>query len=260
MTDEDLRLGAEQIVHARRAVEKLAGLPEPLRPRTIEDGYRMQSAAAELWGDELVGWKVGATSLEIQKLFRMAEPAYGPVFKQTVFASPVRLKASAFQHLTLEAEFAFTFRESLPTRPKPYTREEVLAAIDVLIPAIEIISPRFKRLIVGEAPQMVADFFGNGGAVFGTPCKDWRGFDLAAHAVSISIDGVKRQDGTGALVLGNPLNVVDWFVNARGAHGQTIERGQFVMTGTMTGLHAPKPGETAVADFGRLGRVEVVFD
>ena len=31
------------------------------------------------------------------------------------------------------------------------------------------------------------------------------------------------------------------------------------MTGTMTGLHAPKPGETAVADFGALGRVEVVF-
>ena len=26
------------------------------------------------------------------------------------------------------------------------------------------------------------------------------------------------------------------------------------MTGTMTGLHAPKPGETAVADFGALGR------
>jgi 2-keto-4-pentenoate hydratase len=32
------------------------------------------------------------------------------------------------------------------------------------------------------------------------------------------------------------------------------------MTGTMTGLHAPKPGETAEADFGTLGRVEVVFD
>ena len=31
------------------------------------------------------------------------------------------------------------------------------------------------------------------------------------------------------------------------------------MTGTMTGLHAPKPGETAVADFGALGKVEVVF-
>jgi 2-keto-4-pentenoate hydratase len=32
------------------------------------------------------------------------------------------------------------------------------------------------------------------------------------------------------------------------------------MTGTMTGLHAPGRGEAAIADFGTLGRVEVVFD
>jgi 2-keto-4-pentenoate hydratase len=219
----------------------------------------MQRIATELWNDELVGWKVGATSKEVQALFGMVGPAYGPVFEQTVFASPARLSASAFQHQMLEAEFAFAFRESLPARSKRYAREEVLAAIDALIPSIEIISPRFKRLIVDQAPQQIADFFGNGGAVFGTPCKDWRDIDLALHAVSLSIDGVKRQDGTGALVLGNPLNVVEWLVNALGAHGQTIEKGQFVMTGTMTGLHAPKPGEAAVADFGDLGKVEVVF-
>jgi 2-keto-4-pentenoate hydratase len=37
-------------------------------------------------------------------------------------------------------------------------------------------------------------------------------------------------------------------------------QGQFVMTGTMTGLHAPEPGETALADFCRLGAVEVQLD
>ena len=260
MTEEELRLGASQILEARRAVTKLAGLADANRPTSIEDAYKMQRMATELWNDELVGWKVGATSKEVQTLFGMAEPAYGPVFKQTVFASPARLTASAFQHLMLEAEFAFTFGESLPARPKPYTREEVLAAIDALIPAIEIISPRFKRLVVDHGPQMIADFFGNGGAVLGTACKDWRDLDLASHAVSLSIDGAKRQDGTGALVLGNPLNVVEWLVDAFGAHGRGIEKGQFVMTGTMTGLHAPKPGERAVADFGDLDRVEVVFD
>ena len=86
-----------------------------------------------------------------------------PCSSTTVSASPARLKAGAFQHLLLEAEFAFTFRESLPPRAKPYAREEVLAAIDALIPSIEIISPRFKRLTVDQAPQMIADFFGNGG-------------------------------------------------------------------------------------------------
>ena len=71
---------------------------------------------------------------------------------------------------------------------------------------------------------------------------------------------MKRQEGTGALVLGDPVKVLEWLVNALRVRGLAILPGQFVMTGTMTGIHAPQPGETAVADFGDLGTVEVTFD
>jgi 2-keto-4-pentenoate hydratase len=74
------------------------------------------------------------------------------------------------------------------------------------------------------------------------------------------IGGVTRQEGTGALTLGHPLNVLDWLIVALSARGQDIRKGDLVMTGTMTGLHAPEPGEPAVADFGALGKVEVVFE
>jgi len=53
--------------------------------------------------------------------------------------------------------------------------------------------------------------------------------------------------------------VLDWFVNVFSQHGGNIEVGQFVMTGTVTGLHAPEPSHTAKADFGLLGTVEAVF-
>src|SRR4029077_10800574 len=135
-----------------------AGLADACRPRSLEDGYRMQRAATERWRDEQVGWKVGATSKEVQTLFGMPEPAYGPVFKKTLFQSPARPRASLFQHLLLEAEFAFTFRDGLPVRPRPYRREEVLDAIDALIPSIEIISPRFTKVVADQASLMVADF------------------------------------------------------------------------------------------------------
>src|SRR5262245_13039755 len=62
MREEDLLRGAERILDARRSVAKLDGLPEPFRPRSLDDGYRMQLAAAQRWGDEVAGWKVGATS------------------------------------------------------------------------------------------------------------------------------------------------------------------------------------------------------
>jgi 2-keto-4-pentenoate hydratase len=259
MTEEDLRLGAEQILAARAAVTKLAGLPDTLRPTSLAYGYAMQTSAAERWGDQVVGWKVGATSKEIQELFGIGEPIYGRVFAKTTWASPARLKARAFQHLMLETEFSFAFRETLPTRPAPYTRAEVLAAVDAVVPSIEIISPRFQRLTVDRIPQLVADFSANGGAVLGKPCTDWRRLDLAAHAVSLSIDGVQCRAGTGALVLGDPLKVLEWLVETLRAQGLAITQGQFVMTGTMTGLHSPKPGQTAVADFGALGKVEAAF-
>ena len=95
MTEEGLRAGAERIVAARAAVAKLDGLPDAERPRTIEDGYRLLQIAAERWADEPVGWKVGATSREVQAMFGIAEPVYGPMFKTTVHASPARLQAAA---------------------------------------------------------------------------------------------------------------------------------------------------------------------
>jgi 2-keto-4-pentenoate hydratase len=260
MTEEALRQGADRILAARAGVAKLDGLPDAERPRTIEDGYRMLRVAAERWRDAPVGWKVGATSKEVQAMFGIAEPVYGPVFETTVFQSPARLQAAAFQHLLLEAELAFSFREGLPTRAKPYAREEVMEAIEAVIPSIEIISPRFKRLSVDHTPQFIADFSGNAGAVLGTPCRDWRGLDLAAQEAAMIIGGATRQRGSGALTLGHPLNVLEWLVAAMSARGEAIRKGELVMTGTMTGLHAPKPGEPAVADFGALGRVEVVFD
>jgi 2-keto-4-pentenoate hydratase len=259
MTEEGLRRGAERILAARAAVSKLDGLPDAERPRTLEDGYRMLLIAAERWGDAPVGWKVGATSKEVQARFGIDEPVYGPLFKSTVYTSPARLQAAAFQHLLLEAEFTFSFREGLPLRAERYDREEILEAVEALIPSIEIISPRFKRLSVDHTPQFVADFSGNAAAVLGAPLRDWRGLDLAAQGAAMIIGGVKRQEGTGALTLGHPFNVLEWLVAAMAGRGQELRKGDLVMTGTMTGLHAPEPGETAVADFGALGKVEVVF-
>jgi 2-keto-4-pentenoate hydratase len=260
MTEEGLLAGAERIVAARGAVAKLDGLPDAERPRTIEDGYRMLRIATQRWADEPVGWKVGATSREVQAMFGIGEPVYGPIFKTTVHASPARLQANAFQHLLLEAEFTFSFRADLPLRTEPYARDGVLEAIDAVIPSIEVISPRFKRLSVDHTPQFIADFSGNAAAVMGTPCTDWRRLDFAAQGAAMIIGGVKRQEGTGAVTLGNPLNVLEWLVAAMATRGHAIRKGDLVMTGTMTGLHAPKPGEPAVADFGPLGKVEVVFE
>jgi 2-keto-4-pentenoate hydratase len=226
---------------------------------TLDDAYRIQRAATERWDDEIAGWKVGATARQVQKLFGVAEPAYGPVFRKTVFQSPARPPAKNFHHLMLESEFAFRFGTDLPRRATLYSREEILSAVDALIPAFEIISPRFNRLAADKFPQVVADYCANGGAVLGTPAGNWRAIDLPAHAVKLFMGGAFRQEGKGAAVLDDPVNVLEWFVNKLSAQGQALSKGQFVLTGTMTGIHTAEPGQQAMADFGDLGKVEVAF-
>ncbi len=72
-------------------------------------------------------------------------------------------------------------------------------------------------------------------------------------------DGEAVADGVGANALGDPLNVLEWTANHLSALGDGIRAGEVVSTGTCTGLTPIAPGETLVADFGDLGRVEVRF-
>lgn len=247
------------IVEARRTLAFLDDLSGARRPATLADAYRMQEAAIERWDDEIAGWKVGTTSKHAQDLFGISEPVYGPVFRKTVVQGPATLPANEFHHRMLESEFAFRFGKDLPPRAAPYSRQEIVEAIDALVPAFEIISPRYRSLSAGGLLQVVADFCANGGAVMGPVIQDWRGIDLPSHAVKLSIGGALRQEGKGSAVLGDPLNVAEWFVNTFRARGVKVAQGQFVMTGTMTGINAPEIGQPAAADFGNLGRVEVVF-
>ncbi len=248
-----------RIVEARRTQSVLEDLSGAEQVTSLEDAYRIQRAVTERWDDEIAGWKVGATAKQVQNLFGVSEPAYGPVFRKTVFQSPASVPARSFHHRMLETEFAFRFGNDLPSRPTPYSRKDILAAVDVLIPAFEIISPRFNRLAADKFPQVVADFCANGGAILGKEVQDWRGIDLPGHAAKLFMNGALRQEGLGAAVLGDPINVLEWFVNKFRAQGLTLFRGQFVLTGTMTGIHTAEIGQLAMADFGDLGKVEATF-
>ena len=251
---------ARQLVDVRRNGGMLEELPETLRSLGLSDAYSIQRQAIELWSDEVAGWKIGATSKEVQSVFGISEPVYGPVFKRTVFQSPAQLDAAAFQHRIVEAEFAFRFGDDLPSRAKPYTRDEIVSVIDAIIPSIEILSPRLKTLTGSHISTVVADFCGNGGAVLGRVCTDWQHLDLISRVVTLSLNGVKRREGTGALVLGDPLNTVEWLINTLGEHGATIKKGQFILAGTMTGIHTAEVNHVSQADFGDLGTVDVVFE
>ena len=250
---------AQLLAKARQEKVALLALPEHCRPTSIEEGYAIQRAFIQVWRQPVVGWKVGATVPAVQKLFKVHEPFFGPIHAGGLLRSPAAPNAEDYQPLTVESEFAFRLGRDLPPRSEPWSREEIVAAVEGVAPAFEIVSSRFTIIPFDDVASCIADCGLNGGLVTGELETDWRRLDLAAHEVHLSVDGALRQSGSGANVLGNPLNVLDWAVNALSSAGVGMRRGQYVSTGTVTGVHSLRPGETAISDFGSLGRVELKF-
>jgi 2-keto-4-pentenoate hydratase len=248
---------ARLLIEARRTQVPLAVLPEDCRPRTLDEGYAIQDALARLDGRAVKGWKIGCTSDYAQKLLGVDQPFPGRVFDGSLHASPATLGGREFIAVGLEPEFAFRLARDLPPRRKPYARAEVAGAVDCILPACEIVETRFADWLKAGGPSLVADNGCSGGLVQGETTCDWRGFDLARHVVTLSVNGRCVAEGTGAAVLGHPLEALAWLADDRSRRGDGLRRGEIVTTGTCAGIHFLAPGDEAVADFGPLGAVSV---
>jgi 2-keto-4-pentenoate hydratase len=259
ISQDAIRAAVAALTDARRSRTALAGLPAACRPASMADGYAIQEAFVASFGQPVAGWKVGATAAASQRLFAIEEPFYGPVLAPVVFSSPAELPAADFPMRGIECEFAFQLAADFEPREQPYAPDEAAERVSAPIPAIEVVSARLDHPVKHGAPSAVADCGVNGALVLGAPTFDWQTLDLGSHEVRLEIDGEVKATGTGALVLGHPLNVLAWFVNRYTASGRTLPAGQIVSTGTTTGLLILEPGQTAVGDFGVLGQVSVRF-
>lgn len=265
MTPKAIETAARLLVEARRTRKLLSALPEDVRPSSAEDGYAVQAAFIEQWGEAIAGWKSGATALPVQQRFGLTEPFFGPIFATTSMPSPATAKAAAFEHRTdaakpgiaLEVEFAFRVARDMAPSASGFSESQVLDAIDAMIPAFEIISPRYHAIPFGTPGQALADCGVNGGIVLGTPITNWRSIDYPNHKTRHIIDGKTVAEGTGTLVLGHPFKSLHWLVNAVTRRGFTVAKGQVLTTGSMSGIVYAGQGTTSIADFGSLGKVEL---
>ncbi|MCH8097671.1 MAG: hydratase [Proteobacteria bacterium] len=225
---------------------------------SVEMAYGVQRRITSLAGLSRLGWKVGVTSRVAQRLLGVEVPATGPLFAEDCFDSPAEIAVFPGQDASVESEFAFRFARDLPPRGAVYGRAEVLAAVGAVLPAIEVVGCRFEGGFGGlGAVRLIADMTANTAWVKGPECRDWRRMDLIGHRVGLRRDGETVAEGVGANALGDPLNVLEWTANHLSALGDGIKAGEVVSTGTCTGVTPVAPGETLIADFGTLGRVEV---
>ena len=75
--------------------------------------------------------------------------------------------------------------------------------------------------------------------------------------VTLTVNGNHVREGSGANVLGNPIEALVWLVNARSRTGDGLRAGDIHNTGTATEICWIEPGDDVVAHFDGLGSVRV---
>lgn len=254
---------SDLLLKARIERAPLDALTEDCRPADETAAYAIQAEHVARLCRHLdgrtIGYKVGATGPAARKLLSTDHPFYGRLIDKLAQASPGTLSPAENRMRVIEAEFAFRMGRDLAPRGAPWTREEVEAAILTAFPAIEVVDSRYADWTKVGVLSVIADQGSHGHWVYGPATETWRGLDLAAHKVTLSVDGAVVREGAGRNVLDHPINAVVWLANTLNATGQTLRAGEYISTGTATDVYPAKPGETISADFGVLGKVELAL-
>src|ERR1700736_2279392 len=224
MSPEHIEAAAGALAEARRG-QTIAALPDSARPQSEADSYAIQDAVLRRFGENVGGYKVGFS------------PEGGifcaPIYASKVHASPARLPARGFHLLGIECEIGFRVDQALAQRGKPYSRDEVLAAVS-LHPTIEVVDSRYQDFRSLDRLQVLADNFSNGALVYGAAASGWEGMDLAHPPIEVTADGKPFADCTG-LRAGNPIDLCVAAVNHASSRGG-VAAGAVITTGTHTGL------------------------
>jgi len=241
----------------RRAVE----LPERLRTR------HWPSVVAVLLGlDERLarpgrGWKIGAASEEIRRAEGLPSPSPGRIYEGTIFPSGSVLDPGLFiNYRNIECEFAFQLGLDFPARDEPYSEADARAGIESLFPALELGDTVFLDWY-GASGYFGSCLDNGGGAAFveGARVREWRDVDLVESGMDLYLNGFYIKSGKGGAAMGHPVTSLTWLLNWARGLGRSVEAGEVVSTGTCTGHCFAAPGDTARADFGPLGCVQVGF-
>jgi 2-keto-4-pentenoate hydratase len=260
MNQDQMRTANTLLYQHWLAGTQLEELPGDLRPKDRAEAYRVQACIEEFTTQPLYGWKIAATSIAGQRHIGVDGPLAGRILAERVIGDGGVFVLGSSLMRVAELEFAFRMGQDLAPREKPYSQDEVLAAVASLHPAIELPDSRFAHFESAGLAQLIADNACAHRFVLGPAAREaWRRLDLATHPAQAFRNGELAERGQGANVLGDPRIALTWLANELSRHGMSLKAGQVVTTGTCVKPLAISAGERIDGDLGLLGKVSVTI-
>ncbi len=265
LTDEQAAGEAVRLDRAERDRRQVTQTTLLHPDMTIDDAYRVQAHWEKIRlqrGETLVGHKIGLTSRAMQAAMNIDTPDSGFITDTMVFEAGAELEAARFTDGKLEIELAFVLGRDLER--EDHTVDQVLAATDHVVPALELIAARSHRIDpeTGRTRTVIdtiSDNAANAGIVIGGHRVQPREVDLRWVAALLSRNGIVEETGVAAGVLEHPANGIVWLARRYAQQGLRLEAGQTILAGSFTRPVDICPGDVFVADYNQLGRFEIAF-
>ena len=258
---------ARCFVTARQSAKSLAKFPGTI-PQDLDTAYLCQELAIKAWPDRLIGWKVGMIAPPLRPIFK-ADRLAGAIFEAGLrnageLRSPGELRNADEQvefpvfvggFAAVEAEFVLRIAHDAPAGKLDWSEREAQALVSGMHIGIETAGSPLATINELGPTAIAADFGNNAGLILGPEVHDWTAQPLDSLRVVTSIDAQLVGRGDAGFLLHGPIGALQFLAAQAAKMGRPLRAGMLVSTGALTGVHDISVGQSAVADFGALGRI-----
>jgi 2-keto-4-pentenoate hydratase len=241
-------------------VRDLIGTDDLPAAYEVQQGLVQRRLAA---GVTVVGRKIGATSEAVQRQLGVDQPDFGYLLSDMDVSDGV--DGTPISMLTLlqprvEAEVAFVLARDIdPGFEDDITLEHVRDAVDVALPALEIVDSRIADWKIGFT-DTVADNASSGLYVVGREGRKLDDFEPRHVKMSLTINGEERSAGNGAACLGDPLEALRWLAVQARRFGDPLRAGHLILSGALGPFVPFQPGDRVAASISGFEPLVIEFE
>lgn len=255
---------AAELERAEQTKEQLGHFSTRFPDMQIIDSYAVQRAWMKLKTDagrKPIGRKIGLTSRAMQRAVNITEPDYGLLLDNMLFPDGQDVPFDRFIEPRVEVELAFILKRPLRGAVTVF---DVLNNTDYIVPALEIIDARIRRIdpATGRTRNVIdtiSDNAANAGIVMGGRPIRPDDVDLRWVGAIMHRNGVIEETGLAAAVLNHPANGIAWLASRLAPYGEGLDAGEIVLAGSFTQPQHARRGDSFHVDYGPLGSISIRF-
>ncbi|HEY8610380.1 MAG TPA: hypothetical protein VIL69_03715 [Roseomonas sp.] len=227
---------AAELLARARGGPSLPGLPEALRPGTLQEAEAIQNATFARLGERCGGWKIG----------RHGEHVFSaPIPASTLITEPGDRPVTLLADRFIELELAIRFHEPVPSAAMARLRPEDLPRLASIATLFELVRSRFSPSAETGPLDRIADCVANHGAAIGVSTLPWTlGMLDAPPPVRLWQNDAVIAERTGPHVAVPVLPLIEAWIDRCRREGRGIAAGEVVTFGSLTGM-PPIPAEGA---------------